>query len=351
MSDLDTRLRAALLDLAPQDPATDGLADGARRYAMRTRRVRQVGVAGVTAALLVAVGLLMGSFNPPARVVPAGPLLTPADCTRQAVSTSVPALDGESTANTATAWVCPDPQGPQTHTAGSAGDGWRLPRYGVTAPHVKGLNISGPSSASSCGTVQPGPAFTVTFVSDTGQLSTFRSRDMFCDGAYGLASFLSALADEEADARAVSASRPQYTCRSDEAWLTTRKPRDPTHELHSPLVAATFCLAPTFLTGDPLSPIQPLTTRSYRSIPLPADTLALLNADLTSDWGGFFGGNGACSGEGSWTYSVVGVTSAGEERRLTTGCLDELWVRGVNRTGFIPSARTTAALRALVPPA
>ena len=37
MSDLDTRLRRALHDLAPQDPTTDGLADSARRYATRTR--------------------------------------------------------------------------------------------------------------------------------------------------------------------------------------------------------------------------------------------------------------------------------------------------------------------------
>jgi hypothetical protein len=348
MSDLDTRLRAALHDLAPEDPTTEGLADGARRYATRTRLVRQLGVGAMTAATIILGAVLVGSFDPPARVVPARPVLTPADCTRQATQTSVPTTDGVSTADVVAAWVCPDANSGSEATGASA-DGWRLPTDAITGPHLVTLNVVG-RRADTCGTARPGPAFTVTLESVSGQLTTFRSSAMACDGAYALASFLGALADEEADVRAQSATRPELACRSDEAWLRTRKPRDATHELHSPLVAATFCLRPSFLVGDPSRLLQPLTPRAYRSVPLPAGPLAQLNADLTSEWGGFFTGNGACTGEGRWTYSVVGLTSAGDERRLGTGCLDELWVTGVARIGFIPSAQTTAALRALVPP-
>lgn len=350
MSDLDTRLREALHELAPAQPATDGLADGARHYAARARRARQLGVAGATAAILVAAGLLLGSFDPPTRVVPAGPFLTPADCTRQARVTTIASVNGPDLAGLRAAWVCPDATPAGTQTSNGTDNGWILPTDRITGRQTGMLNLLGRSDQWPCGTGRPGPAFTVTVESGTGQLRTFRSRELACDGSRALASFLNGLAEEEADVRARSASRPQYACRGEQSWLTTRKPGSLTHELHSPFVAATFCLAPSFLSGDPVSPVEPLTARSYRSIPVPSDTLAQLNADVSSRWPSFFGGNEGCSGEGHWTYSIVGVTEAGDERRLSTACLDELWVRGVNRTGFIPSAQTTAALRALVPP-
>ena len=40
MSDLDSRLRDALRELAPAHPGTDGLAANAQRYAARARRTR-----------------------------------------------------------------------------------------------------------------------------------------------------------------------------------------------------------------------------------------------------------------------------------------------------------------------
>lgn len=354
MSDLDTRLREALHELAPAQPATDGLADGARHYAARARRARQLGVAGATAAILVAAGLLLGSFDPPSRVVPAGPLLTPADCSRSATLTSVPATDVVDTAGAVAAWACPDRSPRQsTSTATSPSvvgpeDGWRLPATEVTGSRLRGLMVSG-TSGQSCGQIRPGPAFTLSLEDESGRVKAYRSTEMTCGGAYALASFLDLLAGEEVDARPASTPSAALDCRTDETWLRTH-PTSRTHLLHSPLVAATFCLEPNFVSGDPMTPIQPLTTRSYRSMALPADTLAALNSDLTSDWGGWFTGNGGCSFEGPWTYTIVGATSAGDERMFATACLDELWVTGAARTGFIPSAPTTAALEALVPP-
>ena len=354
MSDLDTRLRQALHDLAPEDPTTEGLADGARRYAARTRRVRQLGVATAAAATLALATVLVASYDPPARVVPAGPFLTPADCTRPLQPEAVPTADGVDTTVAVAAWVCPDSAGAasptSTASAADTADGWRLPPEAITGRHLARLNLVGRDVVSDCGTVRPGPAFTVTLESVGGALTSYRSGELACGGAHTLASVFAALADEEADARAAAHGNQALDCRSDETWLRTRKPTSLSHELRSPLVTASLCLVPTFLAGDPASPVQPLTARSYRSIRLPAESLALLNADLTADWGGFFTGNGGCGGEGRWTYAILGVTDAGDERMLTTGCLDELWVRGVNRTGFIPSAQTTAALRALVPP-
>ncbi|KRF27905.1 hypothetical protein [Phycicoccus sp. Soil802] len=355
MSDLDTRLRQALHDLAPEDPTTEGLADGARRYATRARRVRQLGIATAAAATLVLATVLVASFDPPARVVPAGPFLTPADCTRPATITNLPGSDLLDTADAVAAWVCPDPsprQPASTATTSSVvgtDDGWQLPATEVTGSRLRGLAVSG-TNGQACGQIRPGPAFTLALEDESGRVEAYRSTEMTCGGAYALASFLDLLAGEEVDALPASTPSAALDCRTDETWLRTHT-SSRTHLLHSPLVAATFCLKPNFVAGDPMRPIQPMTTRSYRSIALPSDTLAALNSDLTSDWGGFFTGNGACSSEGPWTYTVVGVTSAGDERMLATGCLDELWVTGAARTGFIPSAQTTAALEALVPPA
>ena len=350
MSDLDTRLRAALHELAPPHPAADGLADGARRYAVRARRVRQVGLAAATAAILVVAGVVAGSLERPGRVVPAGPFLTPADCTRQAPRSSSPAPDGEPMAGVGAAWVCPDVAARETGSSsgtltGGTEDGWRLPAAQLTAQPTQGLNIGGRADESSCGSIRPGPAFTVTLESTAGQLTTYRSGEMACAGAFALASFLDALADEEADAKATRTPDDGLACRSSESWPTPRQPV----ALDSPLVSARFCLAPSFLTGDPIHPIEPMAARSYVSKDLSAEVVASLNEDLTHVQG--FRGNGECSGEGSWTYAVMGLTGAGERRMLATACLDELWIVGRANYGLIPSAQTTAMLRALVPPA
>ena len=354
MSDLDTRLREALHDLAPADPATEGLAAGARHYAARVRRARQVGIAGATAAILVVAGVViggvLGSSDRPSRVVPAGPLLTPADCTRQAARTSLANAEGESTSGVTAAWVCPDTTAQDTGSAAAARDGWRLPTSGVTGLHTVGLNVVGGADRSSCGSIRPGPAFTLTLATGTGELTTYRSRDLACGGAYALASVVDALAGEEADARAASLPEGELACRSREGWLATLDGTFLTHSLDSPLVAGNFCLVPNFLAGDPSTPIQPIAARTYVTVTLPAEVLAGLNADLVASMGQGFRGNGGCNPEGPWSYAIVGLTAAGDRRMLWTGCLDEFFVAGPEHVGFSPSAETAAALRALVPP-
>ncbi len=86
------------------------------------------------------------------------------------------------------------------------------------------------------------------------------------------------------------------------------------------------------------------------TVTLPADALARFNADLVASMAQGFRGNGGCNLEGPWSYTIVGLTAAGDRRMFSTGCLDELFVVGPEHVGFIPSAETTAALRALVPP-
>jgi hypothetical protein len=108
MTDLDARLRSALLDLAPQDPATDGLADAARRYATRARRAQRIGVAAAVVTALAISIVVAGSLDRPDRVVPAGPALLPADCTRQAPVTNVVAGDLPVPGGIRAAWLCPE---------------------------------------------------------------------------------------------------------------------------------------------------------------------------------------------------------------------------------------------------
>lgn len=355
MSDLDTRLREALHELAPADPRTDGLAAGARHYAARVRRSQQVALAGATAAALVAAGLVVGSLDKPGRVVPAGRLLAPADCTRQAAQPSVPKADGQNTADVLAAWVCADASAPAVGSTASPSApgpsavpaaGWELPRAELTAPQVLPfLIVAGRGTDSECGSYRPGPPFTITLETSGGLLSTFRSRDMACAGVPALASFLAALADEEADARAARSSDGALACRSTESWPSVTSDSG----LATPLVAATFCLVPSFMVGDPVRAIQPMAARSYRSLSLTAEVVASLNRDL-SDLQHGFRGNGACSGEGGWRYTIMGVTGEGARRMLYTACLDEFFVQSADRVGFIPSPGTTAALRALVPP-
>ena len=129
--------------------------------------------------------------------------------------------------------------------------------------------------------------------------------------------------------------------------LNLSVPAPTTSSIGSPLVDGTLCLEPRF--RGPSLPIQPMVARSYVPIRLSSDVIALLNADLETT-SSFFTGNGACRGEGVWNYSVMAVTAEGNRHMLSTGCLDEFFIDGT-RAGFVPSAETTAMLRALVPPA
>lgn len=353
MSDLDSRLRDALRELAPTHPGTDGLAANAQRYAARARRTRRAGFAGATAGAVAVAVLAAGSFDRADKVQPTNPLLTSADCSRQAATPTIPSADGQPLDAFGASWVCPDLTAPES---GDEADGWRLPTDMLTARSAPGLYLGGRVDEANCGSTPLGPPFTLTFEGRGGQLTTYRSRELSCGGAYTMASFLKALADDEADAYADSLPDDQLACRSLQWWLEARGddpsltfPARTPSSIDTPLVDGILCLAPRYLRSDSLRPIRRLVPKSYVSIHLSTDVLAMVNADLKSTKS-FFTGNGACRGEGAWEYSILGLTAEGERHMLVTGCLDEFFIDGT-RAGFVPSVETTARLRALVPPA
>lgn len=353
MNDIEDRLRSVLRAVVPTDPDPHGLAAGAMRYHRRDRRLKLAGA--VLCALVVLVILTMAArlLSPPPRALHADPMGTASTCPATEQPAAPPSAGSVATAPVLAAWICPDPAGP------ADGDGWQLPGARLTGQHVEDLGTwieprhasPGPGSPGAlepgCTPVVPGPAFTVALQSASGQTVSYRSDDLLCGGAGLLVYFLEALADQEADDHASASLEQALACRSNRAWTD----RHEVVPLDSAFVTARLCFAPRYRSGNPEKFLQPMVPRSYQSVLLPQETLAMLNRDMTSPGAGTFTGNGACYGEGAWTYSVVGLTSSGQSKMLSTGCLDEWWVVGVSRKGFIPSAATMTALRALVPPA
>lgn len=342
MSDVELRLREALRVTVPDDLESGDLLEGARRYRTRARRARVAGAAAVAAVALVAAGAVVSSLDRPARTVPARPTVITGECgAGTPMSTGVAVLPETASA----AWLCLDGDG-------AGGGGWVLPTEHLTRPYTQFVALPAGSAACSSGGSE-GPPFTLVLQGPDGTTSTFHSRDDECGGTATVVTFLTALADQEADRAAEGIPLESRPCHSADWWL--RQPNEPSSSgplvfdrgTRIPFVAATLCLSPSYLEGDPVRTIPPLAPRHYVSAPLPAAVIGSLNADLTSARNGY-AGNGACLGEGPWRYLVVGRTQAGQYRVLETGCLDEAFVVGGPDFGFDLSAGTTEQLRTIV---
>jgi len=352
MTDIEDRVRSVLRAVVPAEPDTQRLAAGALRYHQRARRRRIAGAVLSALVILAALVFVVGLLNPPPRGLHAEPMGPPSYCTATAQPAAPSSSESIAPPPVVAAWICPD------LTGAADGAGWQLPGEPLTGQHAESLDAwllppnPSPSSGNpadlepGCTPVIPGPAYTLALQTASGRTVTYRSKDLSCGGANLLAYFLGELADQEADDRAAAAPDEALACRTDRAW-TARHQAVP---LDAAFATARMCFAPRYRSGDPEQFIQPMITRSYQSTLLPEEALAMLNKDMTSPSTGTFTGNGACYGEGAWAYSVVGLTYSGQYKMLATACLDEWWVVGVSRKGFIPSAATRTALRSLVPP-
>ena len=275
MTDLETRLRDAMHTALPEAFDSAGFANGARRYAARSRRVR-AGSAALVAAVVVAIigatssGLFRDRAAVPAR--PAGVLNLCPDLQRVVA----PVRDVPRSADLQAVLVC------ALVDVGSAWPGSLPPDEAVVGQAALGLlhwSAAG-DAPGSCGNVPRGRAFTVSTRDLQGRDRTFLNTDLACDGWPFLGTYYVALAELDADWQAGHPSDSYPSCPSI-LHDPDRNQLGAPGELSRGVVlrSVSVCTHPTavpVVVGDTSSPKQVFVRRGV----LGDLDLARINADL-----------------------------------------------------------------------
>jgi hypothetical protein len=345
MTDLETRLRDLLVAAAPDSPATDGLAAGARRYAARARRARTVTAVGVLVAVLAVGGAVASGAFHERTLAPARPRPAPAELCPdlQRDLSSLGTLPGKESLDAVKVCAFVD--------EGSAWPGSLPPDEDVEQPGALSLLSMVPATVgnpSSCGDVPRGRAFTVSTLDLRGVVRTFPNTDLACDGWPFLATYYVALSELGADWVAAQGPPDPYpTCPSmlhepDRAALgaAAELPRG------TVLTSASVCAHPTaapVVVGDASTP-EPVFVR--RGVVAERD-LAALNADLARTPASRGGRQcGDTAQRLHVTYVIRGVTQDGGQVTLTAadGCLPIFLVDGDRTLTISLSPNTVASL-------
>ncbi|QGN59244.1 hypothetical protein [Nostocoides sp. HKS02] len=210
MTDIESLLRAALTESAPLDPATDGLADGARRYAAHARRVRLASVAAGLVLVLAGGGAVAsGAFRDRAvtPVVRVGHLtcaLSGQDLPSATMSRTEPM---SSTAREVL--VCAD---------GSAASVWpgSLPAdEPVSSPaDLDFLRFDPPDRTRACAALPAGPAYRMLVLGLDGVVSVRDNQTLACNGWPALDRYFIALGDQQWQEWASTQTDPFLKCPS-----------------------------------------------------------------------------------------------------------------------------------------
>lgn len=279
MSDFEDRLRESLRDAVPSNLDTRGLAAGAERYAVRARRVRVLGAVAALALVLAVAGTTASWFGheqrPPAPATPS-PVWSNTSTLECGANprTTRPPSPAVTPFGDVMARLCPAPG------AGPAGEGWTLPaqplRTDTWISYLRGgLVAEDPAKPCPVSAAALGPAFTVTIQRLDGQLLSYRSADLACQGRDAVARYLTAMAFERADIEASATTGNAIHCAA---------PKDDGAKLASgPLPGASFrrpqavlCLYPEYAPRGS----DRLVERPYQRVELTADQVAVLNEDL-----------------------------------------------------------------------
>ena len=214
MTDPETRLRDLMVAAAPPNPATAGLAAGARRYAARARRARITGAAVLVAAVVLAASLtasLLGGRQASPPAAPGTHLvgLTMASCAARAEVVPPPKVLASAYGMVA-ARLCALPD------EGNAGhSGWVLPDTALTderwVAHLRQALVDTDQHAD-CGDGPLGPAFLLTLERLDGTIVGYRSTDLGCGGRAAVASYLETVALQAAQRDALSADTSGPNC-------------------------------------------------------------------------------------------------------------------------------------------
>jgi hypothetical protein len=342
MADLETRLHDLLETAAGPEPTTEGLAQGARRYAARVRRLRVGGLAALTAVVVAAAASVALSVGRDRALDPAVPTpsastatLLPFQYCQQTYPSRYPPADlGKVSESFDAVLVCA-----RTDTD-SVWSGSLPPDDAVVDPaRLDTLRLEARGDVSGCPQLPRGPAFRVLVRSPDGTIVSYPNEALRCDGWLLLADYYVAVAEQRTDPSTGTNPDGYLGCPplADGPDVLSR-----THALppDAQFVTATVCLHPAVqypITEQPRF-------RQIRANVLGNAQLGPLNRDLAA--GTHFGPAEQCDGTG-WVYAVRGVTTDGVVVDLVNGCPNELVVPG-RRTAIHTSQETESMLRALV---
>lgn len=193
MPEVETLLREALREAVPQDLEQSGLAEDAKAYAVRVRRLRVVSTAVVAAVVvLIAVVASSGMFRNRA-VAPAKPQTEHVNVCDYQVG--VTPLRAAPVAPASTKYqhvlVC------ALTDSGSAWPGSLPPDWSVDTPEaIDSLTWDLRDDAADCGGLPAGRAFTVSVQEHNGTISTYLNTDLRCSGWEFLERYYVALAEQ-----------------------------------------------------------------------------------------------------------------------------------------------------------
>ncbi|HEV7173114.1 MAG TPA: sigma factor-like helix-turn-helix DNA-binding protein [Pedococcus sp.] len=259
----------ALVEAVPESPATDGLADDARRYAVRARRVRAAGVAGLVAVLAAGGVAASGAFRD--HVV--GPALPRLSCAMDSPDLPLAPLSGArplsasvrevlvcADRSDASAWVGSLP--PDDPVSGTVAlDYLRFDPRGVDGP---------------CAALPSGVAYRMLVQGLDGRVAAYDNQRLACNGWPALDRYFIALGDQLSAQWGTASADPFLPCTSVLSKAFTRDsdlaaglPKGTT------VSQATACFHPVPDPTDLPVQVLPVTRRV-----LGVEEVALLNADL-----------------------------------------------------------------------
>ena len=309
MSDLETRLREAFAQVAPAQPVTEGLVEGARREVVRIRRRRQVAAAAVVAVLVVVGGAVASWGFRDRAVVPADRVthLTCALASRHLPAQ--PLSDARPTTAVASeVLVCPD----RTSSLG-------LPQTEpVSLPiDLDYLRFDPPTAGGVCPNLPAGHTSRVLFLSANGQAHVVDNTALACNGWPALDRYAVALGDQQSTEQAAHITDTFPKCPSILGQhLVPDSGQAPALPRGTRIVAATSCIHPVSWP-DTLPQVLPVRRRALSEADLTVLNDALAHAGSVNKRAQ------TCPGPRTGNEGVLhAVTSTGTQVVLAHVCQD-----------------------------
>lgn len=268
-TDLD--LDSALGEAVPQSPAIEGLAEHARRYAARARRVRVASAAGLVTVLAVGGAVASGAFRD--RVVaPSLPLLS---CAMDSPDLPLAPMSGSRplSATVRQVLVCADRSDASAWAGSLPPD---EPVFGAVG--LDYLRFDPRSVNGSCAALPSGVAYRMLVQGLDGRLAVYDNQQLACNGWPALDRYFIALGDQLSAQWGTTSGDPFLPCPSvlSEA-LTRASDQAAALPRGTAITQATACFHPMPDPGD--LPVQVLPV--IRSV-LGTDEVTELNADLAT---------------------------------------------------------------------
>ena len=340
------RLRDALQGAAPSSPDVDGLAEGARRSAARSRRRRRTAGASLAAGTLVAVGTLALATGPnlpllpdpePSPTTSSPPSLPFQYCQLPAVAAAPAGSDGRSMSERYdAALVC-------ARTDGDSVWSGSLPPDDVLTepPALDLLRVAARDDGATCPPSLPrGPAFRLLLRTHDGTVEYLPNEALRCDGWEALSSYFVAVAEQRGDTAEDPRDGSYLACPP--AWKTSAGTAPSSLPRGTVFATATICLHPLVEVTPTAAPVF----RGMRGNVLGDLQVAPINGEL-ADHGTVRARPRACA-QKLWRYVLRAVTSEGEVVELASSCPEQLELVGAPGTVLRLGPEVASLLRGSV---